>query len=231
MMTEAVVAQLRLPLPVHTELSLRHFLEEHLRRPVTLVLTDNSATMLSTRYQNDVLCVRLHRMFLHADQPVLDEIAGYVTHRERAMPHFRRFVRDNRGTLRRKPAKQVTIRTKGAHHDLRTLYDEINGDYFAGAITASITWGTRSPRTAVRNRTVGSYSERTGMIRINPVLDRRNVPRFYVAFIVYHEMLHAALGTPLQGKRRIVHSREFRKREKLFQEYERAMAWEGSRLR
>ncbi len=93
-------------------------------------------------------------------------------------------------------------------------------------INAAITWGAKSPRWAVRKRTLGSYSERSNTIRINPVLDRKTVPRYYVAFVVYHEMLHAAIGLLLQGKRRSVHSREFRKRERLFKDYERAVAWE-----
>jgi hypothetical protein len=38
-------------------------------------------------------------------------------------------------------------------------------------------------------------------------------------------MLHAAMGTPLLGKRRSIHSREFRKRERAFTEYEQAAAW------
>jgi len=42
-------------------------------------------------------------------------------------------------------------------------------------------------------------------------------------------MLHAVMGTPLRGKRRSVHSREFRKKEKLFKDYEKAMAWEGGK--
>jgi len=39
-------------------------------------------------------------------------------------------------------------------------------------------------------------------------------------------MLHADMGIAMRGKRRSVHPREFRRREKLFQEYEKAMAWE-----
>jgi hypothetical protein len=33
------------------------------------------------------------------------------------------------------------------------------------------------------------------------------------------------MGTPLLGKRRSIHSREFRKREKAFAEYELAAGW------
>jgi hypothetical protein len=223
-----VPADMQLALPfTPTGSALKQTLEERLGRAVSLVLTDNSTTVLSCRTRDGVLSVRLHRMFLSADSQVIAEIVTYLNKRRGAMPHFRSFLRANRESLRRKPAKKVVVRMRGRHHDLSELYDEINQAYFGNRITAAITWGRRSPASAVRKRTVGSYSERSNLIRINPVLDRKNVPRFYVAFIVYHEMLHADMGIALRGKRRSVHPREFRRREKLFQEYEKAMAWEG----
>jgi predicted metal-dependent hydrolase len=206
---------------------LKQYLEERLGRPVSLVLTENSTSMLSARMHDGVLRVRLHRMFLNADSRVMYEVVSYLKNRRGAMPHFRGFIRDNREQLGTKPPKKVLVRTAGKFHDLCGLYDEINREYFGGIVNAAITWGTRSPRYAVRKRTVGSYSERSNTIRINPVLDRKTVPRYYVALIVYHEMLHAALGISIRGKRRCVHSGEFRKREKLFKDYEKAMAWEG----
>jgi hypothetical protein len=205
---------------------LKQYLEERLNRAVSLVLTENSTSMLSARLHAGVLRVRLHRMFLNSDSRVMSEIAAYLKNRKGAMPNFRSFIRDNREQLDRKPPKKVFVRTAGKFHDLCGLYDDINKEYFGGAINAAITWGTRSPRYAVRKRTVGSYSERSNTIRINPVLDRKTVPRCYVALTIYHEMLHAAMGTPLRGKRRSFHSREFRAREKLFKDYEKAMAWE-----
>jgi hypothetical protein len=213
----------------HTDRSFKLYLEERLCKPVSLVLTKNSTSMLSARVQDGVLRVRLHRMFLAADSRVMGEIASYLKNRRGAMPYFRSFVRDNRGQLSIKPPKKVPVRTAGKFYDLCGLYDGINKEYFGGMINAAITWGSRSPRYAVRKRTVGSYSERSNTIRINPVLDRKTVPQEYIAFIVYHEMLHAALGISIRGKRRSVHSREFRKREKLFQDYEKAMAWEGGK--
>ena len=206
---------------------LKQYLEESLDSPVSLVLTKNSTSMLSARMHDGVLRVRLHRMFLNADSRVMSEIASYLKNRGGAMPHFRGFIHDNREQLSLKPPKKVLARPAGKFHDLCGLYDEINREYFGSAINAAITWGTRSPRYAVRKRTVGSYSQRSNTIRINPVLDKKTVPRCYVALIVYHEMLHAAMGTPLRGKRRSVHSREFREREKLFKDYEKAIAWEG----
>ena len=225
-------ADMQLALPfTPTESALRLILEERLGRPVSLILTDNSTSMLSCRSRDGVLAVRLHRMFLSADHTVLDEIVSYLKKRRGAMPHFRIFLRLNREDLKRKPAKKVNLRTRGRHHDLAELYDEINRTYFGSKVTATITWGSGSPRSAVRKRTVGSYSERSNTIRINPVLDRKNVPACYVAFVVYHEMLHADMGIALRGLRRSVHPREFRRREKLFQEYEKVMAWESGQAR
>jgi len=220
--------QLALPFH-HSEISFRQYLEESLNKPVSVVLTGNSTSMLSARIYDGVLRVRLHRMLLHADNRVMNEIISYLKNKRGVMPHFRSFVRDNREQLRVKPLKRVPVGTAGKFHDLCGLYDEINKEYFGGMVNAVITWGSRSPRYAVRKRTLGSYSERSHTIRINPVLDMKTIPRYYVAFVVYHEMLHAVLGISIQGNRRSVHSREFRKREKLFKDCEKAMAWESGR--
>jgi hypothetical protein len=50
-------------------------------------------------------------------------------------------------------------------------------------------------------------------------------------FLVYHEILHAEIGVKIENGRRIVHSREFKKREKLFKYYKRAVQWEKKRWR
>ena len=213
----------------HTEHSLRRSLEETLNTPVSLVFTGNSTRMLSARMSDGILRVRMHRMFLNADSGVIGEIVSFLQNKRSGMPLFRGFIRDNREQRANKAPKRVMIRTAGTCHDLVDLYREINEKYFGHAINAAITWGTHRPRLSVRKRTLGSYSERSDMIRINPVLDRRTVPRYYVAFVVYHEMLHAEMGTPLRGKRRSIHSREFRKREKAFTEYDLAVAWEKSK--
>jgi predicted metal-dependent hydrolase len=209
-----------------TEDSLGRLLKERLGRPVSLALTDNSTSMLSARTRDGVLHVRLHRMFLHSDDRVLEEIAAFLKNRKKQMTFFRGFIRDHREQLGNRPPNRITEKTRGKFYDLSELYHEINEEYFGGMVSAAITWGAKSPRYAVRKRTLGSYSERSNTIRINPVLDRKAVPRYYVAFVVYHEMLHAALGILLRGKRRSVHPREFRAKERLFRDYERALAWE-----
>ncbi len=182
--------------------------------------------MLSARSRDGVICVRLHRMFAAADDRLLEEVAAFLKNRHVAMPRFRQFIRNHRDLFPAKRPNRVFLTTSGRFHDLRTLFDDINERYFNGAVKAAITWGAGCSRRVVRKRTLGSYSERSNLIRINPVLDRRTVPRYYVAFVVYHEMLHAALGISRTGGRRQMHTAEFREREKLFEHYAKALSLE-----
>jgi len=105
-----------------------------------------------------------------------------------------------------------------------------------------VTRRSREPRRAIR---LGSYSSLERVIRIHPVLDRAWVPRYFVAYIVYHEMLHhmipSARGTSRHASakiisstgqpdftsgRRTLHPPEFLEREREFRNFERALDWE-----
>ncbi len=67
-------------------------------------------------------------------------------------------------------------------------------------------------------------------IRIHPALDKPDVPRFFVAFIVFHEMLHQLFPSERDTGRHVHHPRAFRDREKAFPLYEAAMTWEREHL-
>ncbi len=51
------------------------------------------------------------------------------------------------------------------------------------------------------------------MIRINPLLDDERVAREFVRYIVFHEMLHAALPEEYRNGRRVDHGPVFRQME------------------
>lgn len=221
--------QLHLPFP-HDEKSLRRYFERETGKAVSLTLTDNAVSMVSVRSRERQICVRLHRAFLGADEGVLGEVGSFLRGRRTKTPHLRRFMKENISCLPEKRKRKSVIRTTGRYHDLHEIYDAVNAEYFGDGISCPITWGNGSPRRSARKRTLGSYSSHTGTIRISPVLDRRGVPRFFVEFVVYHEMLHAAMGVTEENGRRSVHSGEFRQREKLFRLYDQALSWEkGSR--
>jgi len=202
---------------------LKKFFETALKKPVELVMTDNSTRMLSFRAVGSTIAMRLSRVFLSAPVEVLVEAATFVARRKGPTPALNRFLRlASPGEAR---PRKAPVRHRGRHHDLKEAYDRVNGEYFGGAVKASITWSRRQSG-KVRRRTLGSYCPRSTTVRINPVLDNASVPSLFVDYIVYHEMLHAVVAIGEKRGRRVVHSREFRKKERAFRGYEEALAWE-----
>ena len=214
----------------NTPISLKNYFERVTSSIVSLAITDNSTSMLSVRKKGDAISVRLHRIFLDARHDVIDEIAVFIKRRKGSTPLLRRFVKENLIRVRNAPPKRVKINTQGNYHNLGEIYDSLNRDYFQEKLSCPITWGTGRARYAVRKRTLGSYSRHANIIRINTTLDRKHVPRYFIEFVIYHEMLHADMDPTVKNGRNIVHSREFRGREKQFRDYERALNWEKKKI-
>jgi len=165
-------------------------------------------------------------MFLCADEGTLKEIALFIKHGSGSMTRFRAFLNKMSSLIRRDPPRSLQVKTQGKCYNLLAIFEQLNEEYFDSKLTSVITWGAGSSRKTVWKRTLGSYSNHNNIIRINPVLDRKTVPEYYIAFVVYHEMLHAALGIMEKDGRRSVHTRAFRERERLFKYYNKAIRWE-----
>lgn len=217
--------QLRLPFSPDRD-AVRAYLEKVSGRELHLILTDNTSSMLSVKRSGRKATVRMQRFFLGAGREVLDEMGRFISGKNGPCPSLRAYIRSMSVSLGRKPARRMPCRTKGERYDLLEIFEKINRRYFGGRIACTITWGLRQSRRCVRRKTLGSYTRESNTIRISPSLDRRGVPRYFIEFVVYHEMLHADIGTEKKEGRRSIHSREFRKRERLFVDYDRAMAWE-----
>ncbi len=152
-----------------------------------VVFTDNLHTMLSIKRGQGVWTLRMHQMFATAPPAVLRAVAQYAQTQDRqAAALLRRYIDHNEHQIRpqAEPRAQV-IDVQGAHHNLQMIFDDLNERYFGGAIRARITWGPRSKRKAGRESIkLGSYSVEDELIRIHPVLDASDVPRFFVAWSI-----------------------------------------------
>jgi hypothetical protein len=210
-------------------------LSDLLAERVRLTVHDNRSTMVSFRRETGEVHYRVHHMFLDAPGDVVHALAAFAGssrggrgRRREAGTHIDAFVRRNRARIAVPHADRLVSR--GRVHDLQAIYDRLNDEHFEGRIEARIGWGlVRSGR---RRRTVktGVYVQDAKLIRIHPTLDRREVPEFYVAAVVFHEMLHQAVPAREVGGRRIVHGPEFRRRERTFPDHARAKAWEEEHL-
>jgi predicted SprT family Zn-dependent metalloprotease len=195
---------------------------------VELFITDNATSLFSMRPARDGgVTVRLHHMFLRADDEVLGELARYVRSGRGSTPRFWGFVKAHTHLLKEATPRRTSIETEGSHHDLREIFDRLNAEHFGGELACAVTWGRRPRSGRVRaRRTLGSYAPHGNTIRISPILDSARVPRYFVEYIVYHEMLHARLGVKMKNGRRALHTREFKELERRFPHYTRAIAWE-----
>jgi hypothetical protein len=229
--------------------SLERRIRAHLSRGrVQVTLTDNRYTMISVRrlgprdrggalrpqggerrYE-----VRLHHMFADADPVITRALAHYIAENDadasRILGDFIDANADHvRGRSRRTPTQ--VIFTAGEHHDLRSIFDELNARYFDNRIDAAITWGARSGRPRRRNSIkMGSYSVEDRLIRIHRSLDRAFVPSYFVAWIVFHEMLHQVHDIRVKNGRREFHSKEFLADEAMYEHFDQAKNWERRHL-
>jgi hypothetical protein len=234
---ERAQAQLRLVLPsasprlfVHE--GARQSLERKLRvafaGPMVLSITDNRHSIITHRVQRGTLHVRVHHMFLDAPPAIVDALVRYVTRGDRdASADLGEYIDENGVRLARRK-RGAALMSKGRHHDLLALLNEVNDRYFSGNVNALITWGNRPARSNRRRKTIklGSYSGVDRLIRIHPALDRGWVPRYFVAYIVYHEMLHHVIPGSRGLGRVNLHPPEFKERETQFRHFDRALDWE-----
>jgi hypothetical protein len=227
------------PLPPKADLveraqDLAEAISRRLDRPVRLSVTDNRSTMVSFQRRQDLLLVRVHHMFLAAPEAVVRAIADYAGRgSRRAGDAIDRYVRENRAAIREglRRAPHTSLSTRGRFFDLREIFDRLNATYFGKGIDARIGWGRSAPLRG-RRRTIrmGVYDHSTRTIRIHPALDRREVPAFFVDYLVFHEMLHQAVPGRHRGRRQQHHGPDFCARERAYPDYERAAAWESENV-
>ncbi len=205
---------------------LTDYLEKRSGRTIALFITDNSYSLLTMMEEKASVKLRLHRMFLSANNAVLVEIANYIENSRIKTPLIRSFINQNSYRIKRKTPRNISLRHLGKYHNLLDTYNTLNREYFNGNINASITWGAVRRKRGAKKSTLGSYSYANKTIRINPMLDSKRVQVYYLKFIIYHEMLHADLGIDVTGGRNYYHTREFRRREKLFKHHDWVLALE-----
>lgn len=208
------------------------YLSSRCRRPVRVVFTDNTSTMITVKRESDYT-VRLHHMFSGASSGVLNALAVYLKWpRHRASnAKLSRYIKANSSLIKPGSRRARELTTRGEHFDLKAVYEKLNARYFDGEVTDEITWGR--PLRGRRRRSIrfGCVDHEAGVIRINHSLDAPFVPEFFLEYIVYHEMLHCLVETRLsQGGRTLSHHSDFKRRERQFEHYRDAVKWQNENL-
>lgn len=209
-------------------------LAEHLGEPVRLVVTDNKRLMLSARQHLGLFEIRVHHMFLDADAGVVRALALYLKRRDRrAGKIVDDFIAAHEHRIDKRRRRQPSVRARGAVHDLKAIYRGLVSLFDDDALEGvRIGWGRHGPLRRRRYSVqLGSYSREDLLIRIHPVLDQDWVPEWYVASVVFHEMLHHVIPAKKVGRTLRHHTPEFRRREAAYPHHAAALKWEERNLR
>jgi hypothetical protein len=106
----------------------------------------------------------------------------------------------------------------GIAYDLEQMFAALNEQYFNGLMAApALGWSMRPSRTIL-----GHYDPCHHVIVLSSALDSVDAPEIAVRFVMFHEMLHLRYPTENRGLRRCVHTREFKRAEKQFEDFARA---------
>lgn len=199
-----------------------------LKAPVLLMITDNRTRMFTARRKGSLYRVRLHHMFLDANEAVIRALASYIRTQDQASSELLDgFIESSTHKIRRTPRrrKPIVLEWEGRVHDLKEIYDELNAIYFKGKLECAVTWGKARRGLKRSSIKMGGYSYDYPLIRIHPALDQPFVPAFFVASVLYHEMCHAYLHS-IEGKEAgYRHDRRFKELERRFEHQERAEEW------
>ncbi len=184
--------------------------------------------------------VRLHKVFEQAPPEIRKDLASWIRVGRRAPRACRElgsWIELALGELPKRAPRRVHLQPIGKTHDLRTiaagLWDtEFRGEFGDECKAPGLTWGKRAKSRSRGSIQLGSYNSTQNLVRIHPVLDQPAVPRWVIRYVLFHELLHAAIPSERSraGGNILHHGPRFRRREEVYVDYKRALEWEAQHL-
>ena len=109
---------------------------------------------------------------------------------------------------------------RGAFYDLAEIFNHVNAQFFDGRMARPRLAWSRS----FTGRKFGHYDFLRDTVMVTSSLDRPDIPKFVVNYIMYHELLHKKHGTRWKNGRGYAHTPAFYAEERRFPEYHKADA-------
>ncbi|MBN2712707.1 MAG: M48 family metallopeptidase [Planctomycetes bacterium] len=208
---------------------LQNRLCEKAGKKVMLIITDNTSSIVNAKADNDILELRLHRIFLDAPDTVVETMGRWLSGKKLERDLIQEYIDQNQHQIAKNAAdaRDMVIRVDGRYHNLSEIRQYLSSTFLDNRSTATITWGRQVSKKRARSVRLGWYDPMRNMIGMSRRLDRQDIPRYMVEYVMFHEMLHEVLGIGERpdGKRDI-HSNTFRLMEQTYPHYERAKIFE-----
>lgn len=202
------------------------FLEYAAVRKIDVKINDNRSTMLSVKWMPKPK-ISLHRMFLKAPENILEDLTHYLKgNKKQLSPLIKAYIEKNLHDLdyshELNPSK---LYTQGKVYDLKKIYTDLNTEYFNQKLNLHITWFGKL-KSQYSRLIFGYYYDPLKLIKIHKLLDNSQFPDYFVAYVVYHEMLHFVCPSYVNEKGTThIHNKDFKEREREFKYFKQAQKW------
>ncbi len=223
---------------IHGHYTVEQLRDELARRAgvdILIFITSNRRRMISVkRLAVGLFEVRLQGIFLDASPEVLDEIAGMISGKGTSRQAIRQFVdlrlKEENSSLAYRASQtkpRAPASAQGSYHDLDAYAKQLNLLYLGNRSKALVGWGRKSKRRNIRSIRFACYDASRNMIIMNRKLDSPDIPRYFVEFVLFHEMLHEVLGIGEKPDgRRDIHGSIFKLMETTYPDYDKALRFE-----
>jgi len=203
-------------------------LSEELSAPVDIELTLNRSLVLSSRKRHGTFQVRMHQAFLHADHRIIKAVADLIKKGSKpARIMINEYLKTHSRQIQpKRKTRALILNAQGKTYDLMKIMREIKTKYGIAKRGVKITWSNARLHKRQQSIRLGSYNHDEKLIRVHPSLDNPSVPKYFVEYIVYHELLHALVPPQDRPGRRNFHPREYHHLEKQFEHFKEARKYE-----
>ncbi len=180
--------------------------------------------------QNGRLLVEISDLLQNAPSPIQEALATVLLCKlfgkppdKNCLAQYRRYLnraemRRSLHSVKRERGRKCYREPRGLVYDLEQLFARLNEQYFHGLMAPpALGWSLRASRTIL-----GHYDPCHHVIVLSSALDSADAPEIAVRFVMFHEMLHLRYPTESRGVRRCVHTPEFKRAERQFDDYLRA---------
>ncbi len=204
-------------------------------RSLEIIYTNNRSRIISCRKGKDgFFSVRISRIMKTAPAEVWRELGLWIKNSRKNKilcegTHSGLFIRQaqiQEQLAETKPRQIRPLKGLGRCFNLTEIFDRLNALHFDGLCDAKVGWSRKPVFRARHSIRLGSYHDEGNYILINPVLDWERVPLQIVEGTLIHEMTHWKLRHTLSsGKRRQLHTGEFRELMRRWSGYEECEYW------
>lgn len=188
----------------------------------------------ATREPDGTRHLRLHAFFREAPDSAIADLSAWLRSGKRARAACERldaYLDESLEQLgRRRPPRRLA--TRGEHLDLLRLHGELLADPTAAPVHGldpcpAISFGRFSSRKPRRRLLLGSYDPERHWVKLHPLLDHARIPASFARFLLFHELLHAALPRELDRAGRVRHhGPRFKEAEAAYSGTAAAVEWE-----